>query len=465
MHHCDEGKDELLVNFEGQFRSMSAAAADHYVANRFAAPELDQVAHLSNGPNRVSRRHLLGGTAAGFGALLATSALPRYAYADPDSTTGNGHLLVCVFLRGGFDGLSAVVPVADSAYYDARPEIAVASEHTLDLDGTWGLNQNMAALLPLWQDGELAIVQGSGTPEVSRSHFQDQATVERAAPANTRSGWLGRHLQTSSAEHGTFRGITLGTATVLSLTTTAFNTLAISSIEAASLESWGDDAMLASTRRALDQMYGQTGGQIQAQADLTFDVIDTLAAVRANPPQPPADARYPATDFGRGLAEIAKLAKAGLGMEVAAIDLLDWDMHQDLGQVTSRRDWFSRLANELATGLAAFRLDLGERWQTTTVVTMSEFGRRVSENGDGGLDHGHGNTMFVLGGGINGGQVFGEVPQLREANLELGDVPITVDYRQALSEIVAKQLGNAAGLAEVFPGFTPGTELGIIKSS
>lgn len=155
------------------------------------------------------------------------------------------------------------------------------------------------------------------------------------------------------------------------------------------------------------------------------------------------------------------MAKAGIGIEVACIDIGDWDMHQNLGSASTETDWFSRRARDFATGLAAFRTDLGERWASTTVVTMSEFGRRVGENGDKGVDHGQGNTMFVAGGGVKGGKVYGSVPSLTSSNLSLGDVPITLDYRQALSEIVSKRLGNAK-LGEVFPGFTPGPALGIV---
>ena len=151
-----------------------------------------------------------------------------------------------------------------------------------------------------------------------------------------------------------------------------------------------------------------------------------------------------------------------MGVEVACIDIGEWDMHAGLGSATDEQAWFSRRARDFAEGLAAFRDDLGDQWARTTVVTMSEFGRRVAENGSGGLDHGQGNTMFVLGGGVKGGRVLGTVPSLEEANLSLGDVPITLDYRQALSEIVTTKLGNGASIGEVFPGFTPGEPLGIV---
>ena len=188
----------------------------------------------------------------------------------------------------------------------------------------------------------------------------------------------------------------------------------------------------------------------------------TLQKVRQAVPAPGAQAGYPDSDFGRNLAEVARLAKAGVGMEVACVDLEGWDMHKALGSAANAQDDFSKRSRDFAAALAAFRRDLGDRWADTTIVTMSEFGRRVGENGSGGLDHGQGNTMFVAGGGVRGGRVYGSVPSLAGSNLPLGDVPISLDYRQALSEIVAKRLGNGAKVAEVFPGFTPGAALGVV---
>ncbi|WP_159626387.1 MULTISPECIES: DUF1501 domain-containing protein [unclassified Actinomyces] len=460
MHHHDEAQDALLVDVGGRTTRMTGCQADGYVTEKHDLPELTEVDHVDGGPTNVKRRHVLAGAAAGFGALLTSTSMPRYSFAAPAADGGN-ELLVCVFMRGGFDGLSAVVPLNDPAYYAARPMIAVRAEQTTPLDSTWGLNNHMKALKPIWDAGEMAIIQGSGSPDVSRSHFTDQVTVERAAPASVRSGWLGRHLQTKSADTGTFRGVTIGASTVFSLTTNSLDTLAVSSIDEFDLRVWGGDDMKSRVRRALDEMYGSAGGEFQRCAQSAFDAASTLQRVRSSYPQAPS-AGYPDSDWGRGLAEIARMAKAGVGMEVACIDIGDWDMHSGLGQAADEQAWFSRRARDFADGLAAFRKDLGGKWATTTIVTMSEFGRRVAENGSGGLDHGQGNTMFVMGGGVKGGRVLGTVPSLVESNLSLGDVPITLDYRQALSEIVSNKLGNKASVKEVFPGFTPGTPLGIV---
>lgn len=460
MHHHKESDDELIVDVGEKKVSMSCCEADSFVTENFDRPELYEVDHVAGGPTHIKRRHVLGGVAAGFGALLAGSTLPRYAFADPG--TNDGHLLVCVFLRGGFDGLSAVAPLSDSSYLAARPSIGVRPDQAISLDGNWGLNQNMAALGELWKAGDLAIVQGAGTPDVTRSHFTDQATVERAAPANVRSGWLGRHLQTSASATGTFRGITVGNSTVLSLTADAVNALAISSIESFDLRTYAGEQTQHNVRTLLEKMYNGAGGEVQEQATVTFQAIDTLKQLRTQSYTPEAGAAYPNSHWGRGLAEIARLAKAGVGVEVACIDLGGWDMHSRVGSAADQNAAFSRLSRELADGIAALRKDLGDRWAKTTVVTMSEFGRRVAENGDQGLDHGQGNTMFVAGGGLKGGKVYGTVPTLSADNLSLGDVPISLDYRQALSEIVSGRLGNGGKLAEIFPGFTPGTPLGLV---
>lgn len=457
MHHHNESDDELVVQVADRKVSMSCCEADGFVAENFDRPELYEVEHAADGPRGVKRRHVLGGIAAGFGALLTESMLPRYSFAEPG---GDGQLLVVVFLRGGFDGLSAVAPITDSAYYAARPTIGVRPEHTVALGSEWGLNQNMASLHEIWQAGELAVLQGAGSPNVTRSHFEDQALVERAAPANVRSGWLGRYLQHSATSSGIFRGITLGNSTVLSLSAESANALAVSSIAAFDLRTYAGEQTRNSVRRVIEEMYGSVGGEVQEQAEVTFDAVDELRRIRQSGETDASS--YPKSRWGAGLAEIARMAKSGLGVEVATIDFGGWDMHRLVGKASDAKGQFSRLARELADGLAALRRDLGPLWAKTTIVTMSEFGRRVAENGDAGLDHGQGNTMFILGGGVRGGKVYGQVPTLEKGNLSLGDVPITLDYRQALSEIVAKRMGGAHKISEIFPGFTPGKALGIV---
>jgi uncharacterized protein (DUF1501 family) len=222
----------------------------------------------------------------------------------------------------------------------------------------------------------------------------------------------------------------------------------MSSVSSFTLESsWNDGPQLMAD---LGAVYGDTGGVMAGQVKATLDAVGSLNTIREQTYVPANGAKYTkGSNWHEGLQDIARLAKADLGMEVACIDYGGWDMHQGIGLPSD------------ATGLAAFRTDLGAQWNRVTVVTMSEFGRRVEINGDGGADHGHGNVMFLMGGAIKGGKVYGSMPTLSAGNLDDGDVPITTDYRQALSEVVSKRLLNDK-LGEVFPGFTPGAALGVV---
>lgn len=458
LHDHDESRNALIATVPGQpDRLVTPAEAGRIVSELRPATRLDQVDIAPGGPKRIGRRGLLRSGGAGLGALLAATAGPRLSFAE---TAVSRDLLIVIFLRGGMDGLSAVVPVNDPAYYAARPKIAVRAENTFALNGQFGMNRNFAALQPMWQAGDLAPIVGSGAPGLTRSHFEDSILCERAAPANVRSGWLGRHLATSATAQGTFRAVTIGNGTTFSLTAN-FETVAMNSIADFDLKGWS--GVRPQLLKLMDSMYGDVGGAATQTADKTLAAIGALASLRNVTYQPAGGARYPASDFGKGLAQVAQLAKGGKGLEVACIDIGDWDMHQKLGVATSATDWYSRQARNLAEGLAALRTDLGSRWNTTTVVTMSEFGRRVGENGDTGLDHGSGNLAFVAGGSVNGGKVYGSLPSLTKANLARGgDVPVTTDYRQALSEIVTKRLRNGANAAQVFPGFTPKPPMGIV---
>ena len=452
LHDHEESRNRLLAQIDGRTRVVTPDQANRLaVAARPNVGVADpSVAHTPSGP-RFGRRGLFRGSLIGLGGLLAASAAPRYSFA---ADTGRD-LLVCVFLRGGFDGLAAVGPVNDGSYHAARGELSVDSG--VPLGASYLLNPNFQALKPIWDASQLAVVLGSGHPEVSRSHFEDQDLCERAAKANVRSGWLGRHIATSSDASGTFRAITLGSRVVLSLTTTAYQSMAMSSVDSFDLNSaWNDGAKLFTD---LDAIYGDAGGVLASQAKATLDAVNQLKTLRETKYAPQNGASYPDSEWGRGLSDIARLAKAGVGLEVACIDYGGWDMHQSIGTPANANGQFSRLARDFSAGLAAFRADLGSRWDTVTVITMSEFGRRVEVNGDGGTDHGHGNVMFALGGAIKGG-VFGSMPTLTKANLTDGDVPITTDYRQALTEIVTNRLRNDR-VADIFPGFSPGTALGI----
>lgn len=459
--HAHHGPDRLVANLpDGSRRSLTPAQAGSLTSTMRPGTELTDTEFAADGPRRVSRRHILAGATAGLGALLAAGATPRMAFAaaapgtvaaaTPTATATGAGLTIAIFLRGGMDGLSAVVPVGDPAYYRARPQLAVPAEQTLELTPQFGLNRNLGALLPAWQAGDLGIVVGAGNPWISRSHFEDMSACERGAPASVRSGWLGRHLASSATSQGTFRAVTVGTTAAASLVAPGLDTVAMSTIGSFDVNVWeGFRPQLLST---LDAMYGAAGGQVNAQADATLAAIGGLSDLRGTPYAPAGGAVYPDSPFGRGLADIARIAKSGKGLEVACIDIGDWDMHQNLGSASQDSDWFSRKARDLAQGIAALRTDLGPLWASTTVITMSEFGRRVEENGTG-VDHGHGNVMFVAGGRVAGGRIYGSLPSLTPGNLHAGDVPVTTDYRQLLGELVTGPMRNK-NVDTVFPGFT-----------
>ena len=458
LHHHNEAQNRLLATVDGSTRVVTPKQANELVATLRPNTGIDDPAaeHTPTGP-RFARRGFFRGSLIGLGGLLAASAAPRYSFA---AGTG-GDLLVCVFLRGGFDGLAALGVPDDSNYNNLRGATRVTSSTGFALNSTYLLNNNFAPLKSIWDDNQLAIVLGSGHPDVQRSHFEDQDLCERAAKANVRSGWIGRHIASSSSESGTFRAITIGDRVVLSLTTTAYQSLAMSSVDSFALNgSWKEGDNAKRLVSDLGAIYGDAGGVLATQAKATLGALDELATVRGTTYAPANGAAYPDSTWGDGLKDIARLAKADLGMEVACIDYGGWDMHQNLGTPGNADGQFSRLASDFAKGLKAFRTDLGPIWNSVTVVTMSEFGRRVQVNGDGGTDHGHGNLMFLMGGSINGGHIYGSMPTLSADNLTTGDVPITTDYRQALSEIVSKRLGNDK-LDQVFPGFTPGKALGV----
>jgi uncharacterized protein (DUF1501 family) len=194
-------------------------------------------------------------------------------------------------------------------------------------------------------------------------------------------------------------------------------------------------------------------GALDGQAKLVFETVNTLNKLNVGTYQPANGASYTGDEFGLGLQQVAQLIKADVGLEVACLDLGGWDTHEQQGTLDGV---FNSLLGGLARGLQAFYTDLAERMGGVTVVVMSEFGRRIAENASSGTDHGHGNVMFLLGGSVNGGQVFSRWPTLSPEALDDGDLAITTDYRDVLAEIVTRRLHNPA-LDQVFPNYAPAT--------
>ncbi len=417
----------------------------------------------------LSRRDFLKLSSAGLAAWqvaphVSRAALPRLVFAPPGQAP-RGDVLVCVFQRGGMDGLNAVIPHGDADYYRQRPSLAIpepesgAADTGVDLDGFFGLHPALAPLKEAWDDGGLAIVHAVGSPDATKSHFDAMDYMERGTPGEKTiaTGWLARHLQTVAWENDSpFRAVGMGQILQQSLRG-PIPVTALKSIAEFHLQ--GRAEQLAQIQQTLASLY-TLDANLGAPAQVTFDAMDLLAKVDPAGYTPANGAAYPDSDFGFALLQVAQLIKAEVGLEVACVDIGGWDTHVAQGQLEGE---LPGLLSDFGGGLAAFYADLGEWKKTVSVVTMSEFGRRAYENGGAGTDHGHGNVMFVLGGNVNGGRVHGEWPGLAPENLYgPGDLAITTDFRDVLGEVVQKRLQNHK-LAEIFPGYTAFKMRGVVK--
>jgi len=399
---------------------------------------------------RLSRRSFMGAAAAASAPLW----LPRTALGAPGGGAGQARdTLVFVFLRGGTDMLSAVVPYGDPGLYSARPTLAVPSSQVIDLDGFFGLAPALAPLLRAYTDQKLAFVHAAGSTDPTRSHFDAMARIETAspnAPTIAFDGWLARHLlHIGALGQGELRGLALGDLLPRLL---AGAPASLPVADPANFGFPGDPATAPARRAALARMYDRAAPPQGPAADSALATIDLLQAVDFANYQPTNGASYPASPLGSALASTAALLKHGVELEAVTYDYGGWDHHANMGPLNGQ---LAAMLNDLALGLDAFELDLrgsGRRW---TLVVQSEFGRRVAENGSAGTDHGRGSCLFLLGDGINGGRVFGSWPGLAPGQLDQGDLAVTTDYRAVLAEVLAERLG-ATDLGAVFPGFTPG---------
>jgi uncharacterized protein (DUF1501 family) len=389
-------------------------------------------------------------------ALVTLGFAPSFVSRIAAEAPERRKLLIVVFQRGAVDGLNMVVPFGEAEYYRARPSIAVAkpgsADGAIDLNGFFGLHPRMSAFKPLWDRGELAIVHATGSHDTTRSHFDAQDYMESATPGvkSTRDGWLNRYLQGSgigdrgSGSANPLRGIALTKQMPRSLQGPA-PALAIGSTEDFTVADM-------SARTSFEEIYAaaQQDKALRGTAGEAFDAMKTLAKKTAGQYRPANGAAYPRSPFGRAMQEIARLAKSDVGLEIAFAESTQWDHHVNegaaTGQIANRLDDFSR-------GIAALAQDLGDRMADTVILTMSEFGRAVAENGSRGTDHGHGNAMFVIGGAVKGGQVYGKWPGLAvNDRFEGRDLAVTTDFRDVFGEIVVRHLG-VQDPAPIFPGY------------
>lgn len=373
-------------------------------------------------------------------------------------------VLVCLFQRGAVDGLNMVVPHGDATYYRERPRIAVPAQDVVDLDGYFGLHPRLAALKPLWDNKSLAAIHAIGSPDATRSHFDAQDYMESGTPGvkATADGWLNRYCQHDREHVDTpFRAVAFGPQLPRILAGTA-PALALDDLQAFGLRV-PQAAARDRLTRAFEELYaGAATGLLSASSQEAFQAVQVLQRVDPAQYQPANGATYPRGRFGKAMLQIAQLIKADVGLQVAFADVTGWDTHVNQG--ASEGQLAARLG-EFGDSLAAFARDLGERLRDVVVVTMSEFGRTIHENGNAGTDHGHATAMLVLGGPVNGGRIVGRWPGLDVARrFEGRDVAVTTDFRDLFAEILARHLG-AANLSAVFPGFTadPGRFPGAIR--
>ncbi len=391
------------------------------------------------------------------GAGVAPLWLQRALYAG-DAPSPRKKILVAIFQRGAADGLNIVVPHAEKRYYELRPTIAVPrptragsrEDAAIDLDGFFGLHPALAPLKPVWDDGHLAIVHAAGSPDPTRSHFDAQDFMESGTPGlkATADGWMNRALPRQSGPISPMRAVSLGPT--LPRTMRGPN-------PAVAVQNLSDfQVRNAAASGAFQALYADTHDpMLSATGRETFEAVALLQSIQKQHYEPVAGANYPKGRFGDCLRQIAQLIKADVGVEMAFADVGGWDHHvNEAGARTSQGQLAARLT-DFGQALSAFWVDLGDRMRDVALVTMSEFGRTARENGDRGTDHGHANCMFVMGGDVRGGKVYGQWPGLAQEQLyEARDLNLTTDFRDVLCELVQRQLGNQ-DLTKVFPGYAP----------
>ena len=427
----------------------------------------------------VSRRVFLKN---GSLALVSLGFAPSFVARTAEAAGGTRRkVLITVFQRGAVDGLNMVVPFGERAYYSARPSIALAqpgagrTDAAIDLDGFFGLHPRMASLKPLWDARQMAIVHACGSPDTTRSHFDAQDYMESGTPGvkSTEDGWLNRYLNVRRKEDAAASQSAAATPTqaaqgAQAVKDTPFRAVALTSqlprtlqgaapalamqrIEQFGLRAGGGGAAAAATGASFEEQYAAAADRaLNRTGKDAFDAMRMLKSADPAKYQPENGAVYPRSAYGEALRQIAQLVKADVGLEVAFAESGQWDHHVNeggaIGQIANRLDDFAR-------GLSALATDLGTRMEDVIILTMSEFGRAVAENGNRGTDHGHGNAMFAIGGGVRGGKVYGKWPGLApEQRFEGRDLAVTTDFRDVFGEIVTRHLG-VKDAGTIFPGY------------
>ena len=406
------------------------------------SPEKSPDTCCPDGLAATRRGFLRGAALAGATTVIGTTVVTTTS--SPAAAATAPSVLVVVSLRGAADGLSLVVPHGDPAYYAARPKIAVPKEQLLAADGFFGLHPALAPLVPLWTAGRIAAVQATGLPVANRSHFAAMEELEDADPGSSaRVGWLNRMIGADAPVGDDVQGLVVGSKLPTSMLgpETVMSFRSLDSATVAGVDKLGNAGP---RMRSLHSGWDRAGTDMAVGMRTALGAVTDLASAKA---QEDRVASYPQTDLGKSLASVARTLRADIGVTAVTVDTQSWDMHTSIGTPTS--GWMVRNAADLAGSIASFFTDLGPVADRVTLVTISEFGRRVQENANQGLDHGWGNVMLLAGAGVKGGAYYGSWPGL--ANTLDADLAVTTDYRSVLAEVVAAR--TTASVATVFPGF------------
>lgn len=426
----------------------------------------------------LTRRFFLRGSAI---AMVGMGQAPIWLARAAATEGRKRKTLVAIFMRGAADGLNIVAPFGDPRYREVRPTLGLQPPQprdenqnngpfgsVIDLDGKFGLHAGLRPFKDLWDKKQLAIVEATGSPDPSRSHFDAQDYMESGTPGKTGNGWLNRALGDSVPDASPLRAVALSNRVPRTLR---------GEHEAVALGNVQDFNISDQDRLAiLKSMYSLTpDASMRRTGKDAFEAMKMIQSM-AKDQAPNGGGRTPigpgtvgplpnnrpsynaGGQLGKNLQELARLLKSDAGVEAAFAEVDGWDHHQN------ENNQLPNLLNQFSNAIAAFCQDLGDRMEDVVIVTMSEFGRTVAENGTGGTDHGHGSLMMVLGGPVQGGKIYGEWPGLEKEQLFEGrDLAVTTDFRNVLSEVVRGHLGRN-DLSSVFPGFRPGPSMGLLRS-
>jgi len=380
--------------------------------------------------------------------------------------------MVCIFQRGAMDGLMAVTPFNDQYLQNARPTLFLsaakgsAKTPLIDLDGKYGLHPSMKAFEPFFRDKRLAIVHGIGSPNNTRSHFDAQDYMESGTPFNkgTASGWLNRAtglLGHDTASPATpFQAVSLTSALPRSFYGDN-QSVAISNLQDFAIQMRGNPSGVNMAAKSFEDLYDQTSSNLlKSTGKESFDAMKMLQKSDIKNYKPANGAVYPNTSVGNSLKQIAQLIKMDVGLEIAFTESGGWDTHFNQGSDTGI---FARNVNDLSNCIAAFWTDLGQYTDDVTLMTMTEFGRTVKQNGTGGTDHGRASCNFILGNDVNGGIVHGNVQPMSLDNLEDGrDLAVSTDFRAVFSEVADRHL-KISNDKVLFPDWS-GNHIGVMRS-